>query len=82
MPGTQRLLELAIKGLEAERERINEELRELRKHLSGTEGPRQRPQRTSTKMAAPRQRRKMSAAARQLISKRMREVWAARRKST
>jgi len=70
MPSTKRLLELAIKGLEVERERIEEELLQLRQQLYGTKGP-QHAQRTATKMAAPRQKRKMSAAAKRQISKRM-----------
>jgi hypothetical protein len=80
MPSTKRLLELAIKGLEVERERIDEELLQLRQQLNGTKGTHQL-QRTATKMAAPRQRRKMSAAARKQMSKRMREIWAQRRKA-
>jgi hypothetical protein len=80
MPNTKRLLELAIKGLEVERERIDEELLQLRQQLNGTKGaqPLQRP---TTKMAAPRKRRKMSAAAKKQISKRMREIWAQRRRA-
>ena len=80
MPSTKRLLELAIKGLEVERERIDEELLQLRQQLNGTKGP-QHAQRAATKMAAPRQKRKMSAAAKRQISKRMREIWAQRRKA-
>src|SRR5262245_43368991 len=78
MPSTKRLLELAIKGLGVERERIEEELLQLRQQLNGTKGP-QRAQRAATKMAAPRQKRKMSAAAKRQISKRMREIWAQRK---
>jgi hypothetical protein len=80
MPSTKRLVELAIKGLEFERERIDQELLQLRQRLSGMKGTNQL-QRQATKMAAPRQRRKMSAAARKQISKRMREIWAQRRKA-
>jgi hypothetical protein len=80
MPSTKRLLELAIKGLEVERERIDEELLQLRQQLTGTKGT-HKLQRAATKMAAPRQRRKMSAAARKQMSKRMREIWAQRRKA-
>ena len=79
MPSTKRLLELAVIGLETERERINEELRQLRQQLGHAE-VRQKPERTVTKMAA-RRTRKMSPTARKLISKRMREVWAQRRKA-
>jgi hypothetical protein len=79
MPSTQRLLELALKGLEAERKRVDDEIRQLRQQVRGTEEI-QQPQRTGSKMAAPRRRRKMSPAAKKLISQRMREVWAQRRK--
>jgi hypothetical protein len=80
MPNTKRLLELAIKGLEVERERIDQELVQLRQQLSGTKGTNQlRP--TASKMRAPRKQREMSASARKQISKRMREVWAERRKA-
>src|SRR5262249_10032341 len=80
MASTKRLLELAIKGLEVERERLDEELLQLRQQLNGTKGP-QHAQRAATKRAAPRQKRKMSAAAKRQISKRMREIWAQRRKA-
>jgi hypothetical protein len=80
MPSTKRLLELAIKGLEVERERIDDELLQLRQQLNGTKGL-QHAQRAATKMAAPRQKRKMSVAAKRQISKRMREIWAQRRKA-
>jgi hypothetical protein len=80
MPSTKRLLELAIKGLEVERERIDEELLQLRQQLNGTKGP-QHAQRAARKMAARRQKRKMSAAAKRQISKRMREIWVQRRKA-
>src|SRR5215813_4796208 len=50
MPSTKRLLELAIKGLEVERERIDEELLQLRQQLNGTKGP-QQAQRAATKGA-------------------------------
>ena len=80
MASTKRLLELAIKGLEVDRERLDEELLQLRQQLNATQGTHQ-VQRTATKMAAPRQQRKMSAAAKRQISKRMREIWAQRRKA-
>ena len=73
---TIRLWELALKGLEAERERIDMEIAQVRSRLSG-----------STKSAAAvvatkRQgRRKMSAAARRRISEGMKARWAARRKT-
>ena len=80
MASTKRLLELAIKGLEVERERLDEELLQLRQQLNAAQGTHQ-VRRTATKMAAPR-RRKMSAAAKKQISKRMREIWAQRRKAS
>ena len=80
MASTKRLLELAIKGLEVDRERLDEELLQLRQQLNAAQGTHQ-VRRTATKMAAPR-RRKMSAAAKKQISKRMREIWAQRRKAS
>jgi uncharacterized protein YdaU (DUF1376 family) len=77
MPTDKRILELALKGLEAEAKRIDEEIVQVRQQLERA----YHPGATAGKMAAPRRRRKMSAAARKLISQRMREVWAERRKA-
>jgi hypothetical protein len=70
-----RLLELAIKGLEAERAKIDFELSELRKRASGSiavPSPATSPGKASPK-------RRMSAAARKKISEAMKRSHAARR---
>jgi len=51
-----RLLELALKGLQAERAKIDDEIAELRNQIGGG--------RSEMNSAQPRTRRKMSAAAR------------------
>jgi hypothetical protein len=73
-----RLLELAIKGLEAERTRIDKELADLRNGM----GPGVNGSPESMKvMATPRakQKRRMSAAAKKKISEAMKRSHAARK---
>ena len=67
-----RLLELALKGLQAERAKIDDEVAELRNQLGGG--------RSEMNSAQPRKRRKMSAAARKKISEAMKRRHAERRK--
>ena len=77
MPNHKRVLELALKGLEAERQRIDEEMKEIRRQLGGgtiTKSASAQPTRMTSGT-----KRKMSAAARAAISKRMRQIWAERR---
>jgi hypothetical protein len=79
-----RLFELALKGLEAERHRIDQEIREIRNQL-GIGYVRSlsipaAPTRRATKATAPRKRGKMSAAQRKAISQAMRRTWAERRR--
>ena len=70
---TSRLWELALKGLEAERERIDMEIAQVRSRLSGSTKS------TAAVVVTKRQgRRKMSAAARRRISEAMKARWAAR----
>ena len=70
-----RLWELALKGLEAERDRIETEIAELRSRLTGTAS-------MAVAVVTKRQnRRKMSAAARRRISEAMKARWAARMKA-
>jgi hypothetical protein len=69
-----RLLELALKGLQAERAKIDDEIAQLRKQLGGGGG------RSEMNSAQPRKRRKMSAAARKKISEAMKRRHAERRK--
>ena len=71
-----RLCELALKGLEAERDRIETEIAEVRSRLDGSTGS------TAAAVVTKRQtRRKMSAAARRRISEGMKARWAAYRKA-
>jgi len=74
-----RLLELAIKGLEAERAKIDSELAELRKQASGSIAVRS-PATSPAGKASPK--RRMSAAARKKISEAMKRSHAARRTAT
>jgi len=67
-----RLLELALKGLQAERAKIDEEIAQLRMQLGGG--------RSEMNSAQPRKRRKMSAAARKKISEAMKRRHAERRR--
>ena len=76
MPEKERLLQLALKGLEAERAKIDDEIAQIRSQLGyGRRGV------ASGASAAgpPRKRRKMSAAARKKISEAMKRRHAARR---
>ena len=75
MPEKQRLLELALKGLEADRAKLDEEIAEIRSQLGG---------RSTTAVAtvagARRKRRKMSMEARRKISEAMKRRYAEMRK--
>jgi hypothetical protein len=71
----ERLLELAISGLEAQRKRIEEELAQLTARVRGVA-------QVLTGVVAPAtktKRRKMSAAKRKALSEKMKKSWAARR---
>jgi len=80
-----RLVELAIKGLEAEKARIEQEIVELRNHTTAQTGTsrtpvpatQQRP--LQTRPPAGKPRRKMSAAARKKISEAMKKRHAERK---
>jgi hypothetical protein len=73
MPDTQRLLELALKGLEAERATVNNEIREIKAQLGQGRS-------TTAQKKAPTKRR-MSAAARKRISEGMKRRYAELRKA-
>ena len=75
MPDQQRLLELALKGLEAERERINDDIAEIHRQLRGRT-PRAANGRSTFSLGLPRTRRPMSAAARRRISEGMKRRYA------
>ena len=68
MPDTRRLLELALKGLEAERAKIDDEIRQIRSQISGNG--------TSAASAAVTKKRTMSAEARKRISEGMKRRYA------
>jgi len=70
-----RLVELAIKGLEAERARIEQELSQLRK------GGRATARSLAIAAGASRPRRRMSAAARRKISEAMKRSHAERKRA-
>ena len=78
-----RLVELAIKGLEAEKARVERELAELRNHTTArratslTPAPIRQPPQTVQPAAKPK--RKMSAAQRKKISETMKKRHAERR---
>jgi hypothetical protein len=77
----QRLLELALKGLETEREKIDEEIAQLQNQLHvGTSvlTARQPTSATTVKTGSPPRRGPMSAAQRKAVSETMKQRWAER----
>ena len=72
-----RLVELAIRGLEGEKTRIENELSELKKQRTGVRG--RSVQARQTQKEPVRRRRKMTAAARKRISEAMKKRHAERR---
>ena len=88
----ERMRELAILGLEAERSRIEEELASLRgvveptkKRLGRPPAAAKAPVETEGKQTdgrKTRKKRKMSAAKKQALSENMKRIWAERRKGT
>lgn len=78
MPDNRRLLELALKGLELERRRIDEEITDVRQRLNGT--LRRQPSRKPQK-AAPARKGGLTAAGRKRLSELMKKRWAERRKA-
>jgi hypothetical protein len=97
----KKILEYALKGLEAERDVIETQIMELRRRLSAAIAPTRRPGPRPSAETAKKRRgraikgverevaravkagkkkaRKMTAAQRKLISKRMKEAWARRK---
>jgi len=78
MADRQRLLELALRGLEADRARLDAEISDLRREISGA--PRAAEARTTGTAGAPR-KRIMSAEARRKISEAMKRRHAERRRA-
>ncbi len=77
----RRLLELAAERLDAERQRIDEEIAEIRAELEGEKVTPKTKTKTKTK-TPPRKRRsrKLSAKERKAVSDRMKKYWAERKK--
>jgi hypothetical protein len=72
----KRLLELAIRGLENEQSRIQEEIAALRRELGNS--PQSRARAAAARAARPK--RHLTAEQRKAISQRMKERWAERRR--
>ncbi len=91
MSDTKRLFELALKGLEVERARINQEITDIQSQIRRMEGRLPRKGRTqvasvseksSSKAAtAPRKRRRLSAAARKKLSDAAKRRWVVSKKA-
>ena len=89
----KRILELALRGLEAERDVIVSEIAELRAKLGGRIATRKRRRATqalkkevsktvSRKVASAKKRtREMSAAQKKVLSQKMKAAWARRKKA-
>jgi hypothetical protein len=73
MPSTQRLLELALKGLEAERARLDDEIIQIKRQISSNG--------SSVVSAGPGKKRTMSAEARKRISEGMKRRYAELRRA-
>jgi hypothetical protein len=78
MPNGPRLLELALKGLEAERARIDEEITQIRSQMNGSVG---RPRSSGSVSTGLRRTRTMSPEARRRISEAMKRRHAERRRA-
>ena len=78
MPDRRRLLELALKGLEAERAKIDDEIAQVKSQLNSH--PRANIQ-AQPAGGAPKKKRAMSAAARKKISEAMKRRHAEMRKA-
>ena len=71
----RRLLELAIVGLEAQRDRVEQELAQLRSRVGGRSAT------TGAGKKGPRRGRKRTAAEKRAHSERMKAIWAARKRA-
>jgi len=89
MPDQKRLLELALKGLEAERQRIDEEIADIQKQIRGG-GQRSRSQTRPQSHANPRPQSaerpaqtgsRLTAAGRKKLSDLMKRRWAAKKRA-
>jgi hypothetical protein len=78
MTTNRRLLELALKGLEAERERIDGEISDIRRALGASAGRQEQTSANATRRRS-RRGRTLSAAYKRKISEGMKRRWAARK---
>jgi hypothetical protein len=78
MPDKNRLLELALKGLQAERAKLDVEISQIRSQLGL--GRSSAHSSSLEDLSAPRKRRRMSAAAKRKISESMKRRYAEMRK--
>ena len=77
----RRLLELAAERLEAERQRIDEEIAGIRAELASEKSTPRIKTKTKTKTRTPKRRsRKLSPKERKAVSDRMKKYWAERKK--
>jgi hypothetical protein len=81
MPDRQRLLELALQGLEAERAKIDGEIAQIKSQLSSPPTVVRNDTADTSDTALPKRRRRMSAAARKKISEAMKRRHAEARKA-
>jgi hypothetical protein len=78
MANSERLLQLALRGLEAEIQKIDDEIAQIRSQLAAVPGGAMRVGIVGVSSTQPRKRRSMSAAARKRISLGMKRRWAER----
>ena len=90
MPNHKRLLELALKGLETERQRIDEEIADIETQIRG-DGQRSRNQARPQPQAIPQPQSsarpvqtgsRLTAAGRKKLSDLMKRRWAAKKRAT
>jgi hypothetical protein len=80
MPDKNRLLQLALKGLEAERAKLDVEITQIREQLGLKGSSAANSAAVESSFAGPRKRRRMSAAAKKKISESMKRRYAELRK--
>jgi len=81
MSDRRRLLELALKGLEAERTQIDGEIAQIKRELNPRSGPDKGSDSANTMTSTPKKKRTMSAAARKKISDAMKRRYAEKAKA-
>ena len=81
MSDRRRLLELALKGLEAERTQIDGEIAQIKRELNPRSGADKGSDAANTMTGTPKKKRTMSAAARKKISEAMKRRYAEKAKA-